>query len=123
MKHHLGVTYFIFVCLALLAVLFQILIAGVALFENYSYWELHKAFAHFKYVYMLLFVIALFLKKHKTLIWLPLILFILANAQYYTAHGYIAALHVVIPIFITLLTVKLTFNSYQLFILKKVKEQ
>ncbi|MEK4301402.1 DUF6220 domain-containing protein [Oceanobacillus sp. FSL W8-0428] len=87
-------------CLAFLCILIQVYLAGIALFQDYTYWNIHKAFSLFKYIYLVMFIIGLLGKIPKSLTWYALILFTVANVQYYTAHGFLAFLHVILPFII-----------------------
>ena len=97
MKKILLNTYFGLALIALICILAQVYFAGVAVFQDYEYWEIHKTFALFKYIYLVMFIVGLIGRLPKGLTWLSLLIFAIANVQYYTAHGFLAALHVVIP--------------------------
>jgi len=92
--------YFGLACLACLCILIQVYFAGVGVFQDYTYWNIHKSFSLFKYIYLVMFIIGILGKIPKSLTWSALILFALTNVQYYTAHGFLASLHVVFPFII-----------------------
>jgi hypothetical protein len=99
--------------LAFLCILIQVFLAGVAIFQVYSYWEIHKSFALFKYIYFVMFIVGLVGKLPKNLIWLSIAIFAIANVQYYTAHGFLASLHVVIPFLIFWINLVLIRKAYE----------
>lgn len=101
-------------CVAFICILIQVFLAGVAVFQNFSYWEAHKTFALFKYMYVVLFIVCLLGKLPKDLTWLAFILFAVVNLQYYTAHGFFGALHVVIPFLIFWLNVVMIRKSFNM---------
>src|SRR5690625_2300627 len=105
--------YFGLSCLALLCILTQVYLAGVAVFQDYTYWEIHKSFALFKYIYLVMFIVGLLGKLPKSFTWLSLIIFAIANIQYYTAHGFLASLHVVIPFLIFWLNLVIIRKAYK----------
>src|SRR5699024_12195451 len=99
--------------LAFLCILIQVFLAGVAIFQVYSYWEIHKSFALFKYIYFVMFIVGLVGKLPKNLIWLSIAIFAIANVQYYTTHGFLASLHVVIPFLIFWLNLVIIRKAYK----------
>lgn len=105
--------YLVLSGLALLSILIQVFLAGVALFQDYTYWEMHKSFALFKYIYLFMFIVGLTGKLPKNLTWLAFVIFAVANIQYYTAHGFLASLHVVIPFLIFWLNLVIMRNAYK----------
>jgi hypothetical protein len=116
MKRNYLTIYLILSGSAFLCIFIQILLAGIAFTQDYTYWELHKTFALFKYIYLIIFIVGLVGKLPKTQIWLAIILFAIANIQYYTAHGFLPFLHVVIPLVIfwlNLEAVRKTFKFYR----------
>ncbi|PAV28288.1 hypothetical protein CIL05_18140 [Virgibacillus profundi] len=105
--------YLVLSWLAFLSILIQVFLAGVAIFQDYSYWEIHKSFALFKYIYIAMFIVGLVGKLPKNLIWLSIAIFAVANVQYYTAHGFLASLHVVIPFLIFWINLVLIRKAYE----------
>src|SRR5690554_1736854 len=100
MRKNLLKIYLVLNWLAFLSIFIQVFLAGVALFQDYSFWEIHKSFALFKYLYFVMFIVGLIGKLPRNLTWLSIAIFAVANVQYYTAHGFLASLHVVIPFLI-----------------------
>ena len=105
--------YLVLSGLALLSILIQVYLAGVAVFQDYTYWDIHKSFALFKYIYFVMFIVGLVGKLSKNLTWLSLAIFAIANIQYYTAHGFLASLHVVIPFLIFWLNLVIIRKAYK----------
>ncbi|GGP10667.1 DUF6220 domain-containing protein [Oceanobacillus neutriphilus] len=101
-------------CLAFLCILIQVYFAGIALFQDYTYWNIHKAFSLFKYIYLAMFIVGLLGKMPKSLTWYALILFAVANLQYYTAHGFLASFHVILPFVIFSLNFIIIRNTLKL---------
>lgn len=110
-------TYFGLSCVEMICILAQVYFAGVAVFQDYDYWEIHRSFALFKYIYLVIFIVGLIGKLPKHLTWLSLLIFGIANVQYYTAHGFLESLHVVIPFLIFWLNIVVIRNSF-----KKIKD-
>lgn len=112
MKKGLLYTYMGLSFLAFLCILIQVFLAGVAVFQDYTYWDFHKTFSLFKYIYFVAFIIALLGRLPKLLTWSAFILFAAANLQYYTAHGFLAPLHLVLPFFIFWLNIVIIKKSF-----------
>lgn len=115
MRKNFLTIYLILSGLAFLSIFIQLLLAGIAFTQDYTYWEMHKTFALFKYIYLIMFTIGLIGKLPKNLAWLAFILFAIANIQYYTAHGFLPFLHVVIPLVIFWLNLEAIRKSYKVY--------
>lgn len=113
MKKNLLKLYLLLSGLSFISILIQVYLAGVAVFQDYTYWELHRSFALFKYIYFVMFIVGLVGKLPKNLTWLSFALFAVANIQYYTAHGFLASLHVVIPFLIFWLNLVVMRDAYK----------
>lgn len=61
-----------------------------------------------------MFMVGLLGKIPNSLTWYALILFAVANVQYYTAHGFLASLHVILPFVIFSLNFIIIRNTLKL---------
>ncbi|MBB6673499.1 DUF6220 domain-containing protein [Cohnella nanjingensis] len=91
--------FFILSWVLLICIIVQVFLAGMALFDNSEAWKWHRTFVHwFEYISIILFILGWIGKLSRKLIWGSLGLFVLFNIQYYTAHGFVGALHPVLAL-------------------------
>ncbi|MCC3375230.1 DUF6220 domain-containing protein [Cohnella sp. REN36] len=91
--------YSILAWVLLICIVVQVLLAGIALFEDSEAWNWHRTFVHlFEYLSIILFILGFVGKLSRKFIWGSLGLFVLFNVQYYTAHGIAGALHPVLAL-------------------------
>ena len=107
--------YFIFSWILFVCIIVQVYLAGVAFFDNSAAWDWHTIFIHmFEYIAIVMFVLGFIGKMPRGLIWGSLGLFALFNIQYFTAHGFIGALHPVLALVLFWWSLTLARGSFRL---------
>jgi len=94
-----------------IAIVFQVFLAGVALFANSSQWAVHKSFVvYFEFIPIVMLVLAFFGGIPKKLRWHSLALYLMVAFQYMTIglsgkFPYVTALHPVIAMLLFWLSI------------------